>query len=474
MADYPDLGTCRPELEAAIFLTLPSAMADKQETICAIATPAGRGGIGIIRVSGPRALEIAKAISGKTPKPRIATFCPFQDENKEIIDQGILLFFKAPASFTGEDVIELQAHGGAVVMNMLLRRVVELGARIARPGEFTERAFLNQKLDLIQAEAIADLIDSVSERAARSAVRTLKGEFSDKIDRLLRDLIDIRVYIEGALDFSEEEIDFVQDSEIGIRLKKTHENLGEVLQGAQSGRVLREGIKAVIVGKPNVGKSSLLNRLSRTDRAIVSDLPGTTRDIIEDGILIDGIYIHVTDTAGIRDSKNEIEKEGIRRALNEVEQSDLVLLMSEYGENNDIEYLRKKIPVTKRIILVYNKIDLKEGVAKVSYENTDSPAVYLSAKTGQGVDLLEKLLYEVVLRQENEESILLARERHISALAQSRQHIKLGMDVLAGNHGMEVVAEELRKAQQELGKITGEFVADDLLGEIFSQFCIGK
>ena len=448
-------------------------MADQQSTICAIATPPGRGGIGIIRISGPEALGIAKAITGLEPAPRQAVYCPFRDQDGNTIDTGILLYFNAPGSYTGEDVIELQGHGGQVVLNMLQRRAIELGAVHARPGEFTERAFLNRKLDLIQAEAVVDLIDSVSEQAARCAHRSLQGDFSDRVNALLEALINLRVYVEGALDFPEEEVDFFADDVVQARTRDCLAGVDRILSGARYGRILNEGIQAAIIGRPNVGKSSLLNRLSRTDRAIVTEIPGTTRDVVQDRILVKGVAVTISDTAGIRETADRIEREGIDRAIAETEKADIVLLVLEH-DHDDIEYLQTKLKGAGKAIVVRNKIDLIPDEPGCTVEN-GMPHVYLSAKTGAGLDLLEDLMLRAVAEESSEENTVLARERHIDALTRVRTHLLAGLEaVVGGGRAAELLAAELLEAQQCLSSITGEFVADDLLGEIFSRFCIGK
>ncbi|OGT83843.1 MAG: tRNA uridine-5-carboxymethylaminomethyl(34) synthesis GTPase MnmE [Gammaproteobacteria bacterium RIFCSPLOWO2_12_FULL_52_10] len=450
-------------------------MADKTTTICAIATPPGRGGIGIIRISGPEARRIAKEISGRDPVPRQAVYCSFKDQDNNIIDNGILLFFNTPASYTGEDVIELQGHGGQVVLNMLRNHVISLGAVHARPGEFTERAFLNHKLDLVQAEAVVDLIDSVSEQAARCANRSLLGEFSARIADLLGALIDLRVYVEGALDFPEDELDFIEDNDVRVRAGACLQTVDNILIRARHGKILNEGVQAVIIGRPNVGKSSLLNRLSGTDRAIVTEIPGTTRDIIEDRILIKGISVTVADTAGIRETEDRIEIEGINRAIAEAENADIVLIVMEYdGDARDLAYLMLKLKRSVKILVIKNKIDLSHDMPKITTDANGIPHIHLSAKTGAGLDMLEDLILKSVIQESSEENAILARERHLTALHQAQQHLRSGIAALDQGRSPELLAAELQQAQNSLAQITGEFVADDLLGEIFSRFCIGK
>lgn len=449
-------------------------MADQQTTICAIATPPGRGGIGIVRISGPAAPDIAKAITGLAPVPRQAVYCAFRDRDGGTIDSGIMLYFNAPGSYTGEEVIELQGHGGQVVLNMVQRRVIELGAAHARPGEFTERAFLNCKLDLIQAEAVVDLIDSVSEQAARCANRSLQGEFSDRVNDLLEALINLRVYVEGALDFPEEEVDFFADDVVQARTRSCLDSVDRILAGARYGRILNEGIQAAIIGRPNVGKSSLLNRLSRTDRAIVTDVPGTTRDVVQNRVLVKGVAVMLSDTAGIRETGDRIEREGIHRAIAETEKSDIVLLVLEHDNHgDDIKYLRDKLKGAGKAIIVRNKIDLIPVEPRCTVED-GLPHIYLSAKTGAGMDLLEDMILQCVAEDISEENTVLARERHIDALTGVRTHLLAGLAAVEEGQAAELLAAELQQAQQRLASITGEYVADDLLGEIFSRFCIGK
>ena len=450
-------------------------MAGNNTTICAIATPPGRGGIGIIRISGPAALDIARQMTGIEPAPRQAHYCSFNDTGGRPIDDGVLLYFRAPASFTGEDVVELQAHGGRVVLNMLQNRITDLGAVLARPGEFTERAFLNNRIDLLQAEAVADLIDSVSEQAARSAIRSLQGEFSKRIGGLFEELVNLRVFVEGALDFPDEEIDFLADDRVLFRIEALQAETARILGQAHSGRILNEGIQIAIVGRPNVGKSSLLNRLSRSERAIVTAQPGTTRDVIEDRILIRGIAVTVADTAGIRETRDTIELEGIRRAISESNQADLVVLVTEHGNSTaDLEYVLAKIQGGTRLVVVENKIDLADAAAGTTIDDDGLHHVRLSAKTGEGMDLLEDLIVTMFIGSSGEENVILARQRHLDALQQLARYLDQAQAAAVDRKHPELLAAELVEAQRTLGTITGEFVADDLLGEIFSRFCIGK
>jgi len=447
------------------------------DTIAAIATPPGRGGIGIVRLSGPESLAISRTICGSiSAEARVAKCATFTKGNGEIIDRGIVIYFQGPASYTGEDVVELHGHGGPVVLNMILRRALALGARQARPGEFTERAYLNEKLDLLQAEAIADLIDSGSEQAARSAMRSLEGEFSAGIHQLVNELVGIRAYVEGALDFPEEEIDFLADAEVDSRIKKWQAKLEKLLLKAEQGRVLREGLQVVILGRPNAGKSSLLNRLSQFDKAIVTARPGTTRDLVEGSILIDGVAINIIDTAGIREAADEIEQEGMRRAMNASRTADLVLLMVEAGDRTaqELDALLEVLDDKQQKLVIINKIDLVDGQKAQTENKKGLKTVYLSAKTGEGLDLLLEMLKTIAGIEQHGEDVLLARARHIKALEQAGNSVLKGLGEYTANQAPELLAEELTRAQGLLNTITGEVSADDLLGEIFSQFCVGK
>ncbi len=446
-----------------------------EETIAAIATPAGRGGIGIIRVSGPAARDIGWQIAGITAQHRQALPCRFRDADGDQIDSGLLLYFQSPRSFTGEDVLELHAHGGPVVMDMLLTRVLALGCRPARPGEFSERAFLNGKIDLLQAEAIADLIDSASSQAARSAVRTLQGEFSSRIGELQERLTALRGYIEAALDFPEEEIDFLQQGDIQARLQDCLRQVTGLLASAGQGMILRDGLSVVIAGRPNVGKSSLLNRLAARERAIVSASPGTTRDILNETLLIDGMPVHVIDTAGLRETDDPVEQEGMRRARAEVAGADALLLMLEYDQQAGP--LEREIlaaaPCRDRVLLIRNKID-RFGVQPAERETGAGRELLLSAREGQGLALLRDWLKRCAGVQDGSEGCYAARRRHLDALRQAREHLQAAVAMFVRPVDGELLAEELRLVQQSLGQITGEFTSDDLLGEIFSSFCIGK
>lgn len=472
------------------------------DTIAAIATPPGRGGVGIVRVSGPAARAIAAAVTRRELKPRSAIYGAFFEQPAQsadtptILDHGIAIFFPGPHSFTGEDVLELQGHGGPIILDCLLREVIRLGARLARPGEFSERAFLNDKLDLAQAEAIADLIDSASEQAARSAVRSLTGEFSRKIDALLEQLIELRLYVEAAIDFPEEEIDFLADGRIAAKLQQVIAALDAVLQSARQGTLLREGMTVVIAGAPNAGKSSLLNALAGRETAIVTPIAGTTRDVLREHIQIDGLPLHIIDTAGLRDSPDEVEQEGIRRAWREIEKADHILLVvdSSRDTTTDPQMLwPADAPIAlgeQHTTVIRNKCDLS-GVA-VGLANAPCGAGYgaecggtpvsgaaqavigISAKTGAGVDVLRQHLKDSVGYRTAGEGSFSARRRHLDALERTLAALHAGQQQLLVLGAGELLAEDLRQAQQALGEITGRFTPDDLLGHIFSSFCIGK
>ncbi|WP_334054309.1 tRNA uridine-5-carboxymethylaminomethyl(34) synthesis GTPase MnmE [Pasteurella multocida] len=451
-----------------------------KETIVAQATAPGRGGIGILRVSGPKAVEVAHAVLGKCPKPRMADYLPFKDSDGNVLDQGIALYFKAPHSFTGEDVLELQGHGGQVVLDLLLKRILQLeGLRLARPGEFSEQAFLNDKLDLAQAEAIADLIDASSEQAARSALKSLQGEFSNKVNQLVDSVIYLRTYVEAAIDFPDEEIDFLADGKIETHLNDIITQLDHVRSEAKQGSILREGMKVVIAGRPNAGKSSLLNALAGREAAIVTDIAGTTRDVLREHIHIDGMPLHIIDTAGLREATDEVERIGIVRAWSEIEQADRILLMldSTEADNQDLEKVRSefltKLPSNIPVTIVRNKADLSgenEGIV----EQNGYTVITLSAKTQQGVALLREHLKQSMGYQTNMEGGFLARRRHLEALEQAATHLQQGHVQLTQFYAGELLAEELRRVQNHLSEITGQFTSDDLLGNIFSSFCIGK
>ncbi|MCT8832900.1 tRNA uridine-5-carboxymethylaminomethyl(34) synthesis GTPase MnmE [Glaesserella parasuis] len=451
-----------------------------KETIAAQATPIGRGGIGILRVSGPLATEVAQAVLGKCPKPRIADYLPFKDEDGTVLDQGIALFFKAPNSFTGEDVLELQGHGGQVILDLLLNRILKVkGVRIARAGEFSEQAFLNNKLDLAQAEAIADLIDATSEQAARSALKSLQGEFSNKINELVDSVIYLRTYVEAAIDFPDEEIDFLADGKIEAKLNEIIAQLANVRQEAKQGTILREGMKVVIAGKPNAGKSSLLNALAGREAAIVTDIAGTTRDVLREHIHIDGMPLHIIDTAGLREASDEVEKIGIKRAWDEIEQADHVLLMIDSNESQADSFQQEwatflaKLPKNIPVTVIRNKVDLT-GEAESLVQADNFTVIRLSAQTKVGVDLLREHLKKSMGYQSSTEGGFIARRRHLVALETAAEHLERGHIQLTQFYAGELLAEELRMVQNALSEITGQFTSDDLLGNIFSSFCIGK
>lgn len=441
------------------------------DTIVALATPPGTGGIGVVRISGAEAERIACAMLGRLPEPRLATVATFVDAQREPLDQGIALYFPAPASFTGESVLELHGHGGPVVLSLLVDAAVALGARRAAPGEFTQRAFLNGKLDLAQAEAVADLIDSGTAQAARGALRSLTGAFSAAVNELAEQLTAIRVYVEAAIDFPEEEIDFLADGELGARLARAAAAFDSLLSRASVGRVLRDGYQVVIVGKPNAGKSSLMNRLSGEETAIVTEIAGTTRDVLRERINIDGLAVELVDTAGLRDNPDRIEEEGIRRARQALAGADAVLWIQDATEALPArieEPLRDGVPVT----IVRNKIDLTGD--RAGLVDGEPPVVMLSARTGEGLEALRQRIRELAGFRDLGEGAFTARRRHVEALQNAQQRFAAGRAALRDARAGELLAEELRLAQQALGTITGEVTADDLLGRIFSSFCIGK
>jgi len=444
------------------------------DTIAAIATPPGRGGVGIVRVSGPQTFAIAQKILGKLPAIRRTEYLPFKDQHQQTVDTGIALLFQKPHSFTGEDVLELQAHGGPVVLDLLLQAVFHHGARPARAGEFSEQAFLNNKLDLTQAEAIADLIEAESEQAVRAANRSLQGEFSLRIHQLVNQIIHLRVFVEASLDFPEEEVDFLSDQRIQQQLDAIKDELAQVMNSAQQGCLLKEGMTLVIAGRPNAGKSSLLNLLAGRESAIVTDIAGTTRDILKEHIQLDGLPLHIIDTAGLRDSQDPVEQEGIRRAWQAINAADRVLLLVDASDSqHDHLAIEQQLPQHLGRTRVYNKIDLCDDSARI--ENRDQEVdIWLSAKTGDGLALLQQHLKQVMGYQQGNEGQFMARRRHLQALQRAGEHIQQAESNLKQLQAGELMAEELRQAQEYLNQITGEFSSDDLLGEIFSSFCIGK
>ncbi len=441
----------------------------KLDTIVAEASPAGRGGVSIIRISGPEVKSIAEALLGSLPSPRQARLFSFKDKTNRILDQGLALFFPQPNSFTSEDVLELQGHGGPVIVNLLIKTILDLGARMARPGEFSERAFLNGKLDLAQAEAIADLIHAETEQAARAALRSLQGEFSQKIKALVETVIHLRMYIEAAIDFVEEEIDFLGNEQLRERFLQALQELSDIQQSAQQGSLLRQGLSVVIAGKPNVGKSTLLNLLSGKELAIVTDLPGTTRDLLREQIQIDGIPLHIIDTAGLRETQDPIEQEGIRRAKQEMQQADVILYLIDAKDT----LVPVENPANLPLIFIRNKIDLLAETPSLT-EYAGKKVVSLSAKTHWGVDLLKQAIKELIGFGAPQESNFSARQRHLDALKRAGNHLEIAFQELSANKAGELVAEDLRQAQKALDEITGEFTTEDLLGKIFSSFCIGK
>lgn len=442
------------------------------DTIAAIATAPGAGGIGVVRVSGPLAADIATQILGHCPAPRHAAYLPFLQADTTLIDRGIAIYFPNPHSYTGEDVLELQAHGGTALMQILLARCIECGARHAQAGEFTQRAYLNDKLDLAQAEAVADLINAATVEAARSAVRSLSGEFSQAIQTLLQQLVDLRMYVEACLDFPEEEIDFISQGRVLEKLQANQAALQHIFHQAKQGVLLREGINVVLIGQPNVGKSSLLNALSGEEVAIVTPIAGTTRDTIKSVIQVEGVPLHVIDTAGLRETEDTVEQVGIARTWKAIETAHVALLLvdSQHGIGAQEKAILHKLPPEVKKVWVHNKIDVSRETSRIE-KHENEQHVFLSAKTGDGIASLQKTLLEIVGYQPGGEGVFMARARHLKALEEVEQHLDQAMLQM---HAAELVAEELRCAQEALGTITGEFTPDDLLGEIFSRFCIGK
>ena len=442
------------------------------EPIAAIATAAGRAGIGVIRVSGKNLSAFATLLCGRPLAPRRAILASFRDSNGQLIDQGIALFFPAPHSYTGEDVLELQGHGGDVVLQALLQRCVEVGARLAEPGEFTKRAYLNNKIDLAQAESVADVIDAATAEAARSAMRSLSGEFSQRVTELVKALIDLRMLVEATLDFPEEDVDFLEAAHAYEKLDAIQASLQNVLATAKQGSLLRSGLQVVLLGRPNAGKSSLLNRLAGEELAIVTPIPGTTRDPVRARLQIEGVPIHVVDTAGLRATQDAIEQIGVERSWQAAEQASVVLhiIDATVGFHAEDQANEMRLGTDRKILRVFNKIDLKNSPQETP-SKTDQESLQVSAKTGEGINVLKQALLRLAGWQPSGEGVFMARERHLLALKAAQEHLA---DARKNRHALELLAEELRLAQQALSSITGEFTADDLLGEIFSRFCIGK
>ncbi|WLQ13064.1 tRNA uridine-5-carboxymethylaminomethyl(34) synthesis GTPase MnmE [Hahella aquimaris] len=451
----------------------------ENDTIVAIATPPGKGGVGVVRVSGPQAKALARLVLGYDPKPRHAHYGPFFAEEGDVLDSGIALLFTAPNSFTGEDVIEFQGHGGPVVLDLLVKHLVAAGARLARPGEFSERAFMNDKLDLVQAEAIADLIEATSEQAAHSAMRSLQGQFSKEIEKLIESLIQLRIYVEAAIDFPEEEIDFLSDGKVLNDLDTLLNQTQSVFASAKQGALMREGMTVVIAGRPNAGKSSLLNALAGKESAIVTEIEGTTRDVLREHIHIDGMPLHIVDTAGLRDSDDVVEKIGIERAWKEIDRADRILFLVDAMQTKEVSPERiwpefyARIEHHDHITVVRNKIDLSDEPQGIDL-SLPHPVIRLSAKGGQGIDHLREHLKACVGFESHTEGSFMARRRHLEALTNAEKHIQLAKNQLLSANAGELVAEDLRVAQNALSEITGAFTSDDLLGRIFSSFCIGK
>lgn len=449
-------------------------MLNESSTIAAISTAQGIGGIGVVRLSGKDALKIAKKICNIDLTPRKAYTCSFKDKKNTTLDQGIAIHFSSPASFTGEDIVELQGHGGNVVLNLILNACISHGAELAPPGEFTKRAFLNNKIDLSQAESVADLINASTEAAAKSAVNSLRGVFSNKINSLLKNLIELRVFVEACLDFPEEDINFINEGNVNKKLESLKKSVIAILDAARQGQILRDGVKVVLIGQPNVGKSSLMNLLANESKAIVTEIPGTTRDPIKSYINIKGVPIHLVDTAGLRETDDIVEKLGIEKTWEAIHEADITLILDDVTDasQNFEDKFKKKLPKGQSII-IKNKIDLLKQKPSINYEN-DVPHIFISAKKGDGIQLLEKEILKIVGKEEkasHKEDIFMARSRHIDALNKVHGAINKAIKNL---EAPELVAEELMIAQKSLSQITGEFSSDDLLGQIFSQFCIGK
>lgn len=447
-------------------------MSSSESTICALASSIGKGGIGVVRVSGPLSQTIAQKMLGFVPRPRYAHYGSFFDNNHMEVDKGIALFFPGPNSFTGEDVLEFQGHGGLSVMRSLIESSIALGAKPAEPGEFSKRAFLNGKMDLVQAEAVADIIEANSEQASRSALRSLSGVFSKQVNTLTRSIIELRVFIEATIDFSDEEIDFLQSEQVKEKTQAIQEEIQKILHSATQGAILREGLNVAIAGKPNAGKSSLLNALTQRSSAIVTDIAGTTRDVLRETIHINGMPLNIIDTAGLHESQDIVEKEGIRRAIDAIAKADVVLMMYDAQDQApDFSVLPETVD-PKKLLIIKNKIDLTGEKVERTVENNKTH-LSICAKDIKGVDLLKQELADRAGLDSGAEGVVLARKRHIIALEESLESISNALIQLDGG-AIELMAEDLRHAGQAMGSITGEFSSDDLLGEIFSSFCIGK
>lgn len=448
-------------------------------TIAAIATAPGRGSVGIVRISGPLCLDLAAKIARLQPQARYAHYVPFYDKNNKLIDQGIILYFPAPNSFTGEDIIEFQCHGGPIILDVLLETLLNYGAVQAQPGEFSQRAFLNNKLDLAQAEAIADLIAATSRQAAAMAMQSLQGVFSDKVKSLLEQLIHLRMYVEAAIDFPEEEIDFIQDGKVEKLALEILTSIESTLMAAQQGNLMRDGMKVVLAGRPNAGKSSLMNALAGYEKALVTDIAGTTRDVLHEQLHLDGMPLHLIDTAGLRDTEDLVEQLGVARAWEEIIHADRILLLVDAQTTSSLDpkiiwpEFVQRLPYPERLTLVRNKIDLTAEKAGLD-NSTPTPVVRLAAKQKLGVAALREHLKQVMGLATTTEGAFSARRRHLQALIQAQTIIYTGLQELRLNGSGELFAEDLRQAQHHLSEITGEFSADDLLGKIFSEFCIGK